>query len=107
MNKQNEVTLRKYISLDIFLLIYFQRDKTLHISLIYGKLLYMFRVVSPPIIRSTQLYLRHLVIVTYYCYLPLLWESLSWPDCGVGIVTIGTIPTPHSGQLQLSHNRGR
>ena len=38
----------------IFLLIYFQQDATLHSSFISGKLLYMFRVVSPPTIRSTH-----------------------------------------------------
>jgi len=36
-----------------FFLIYFQRDATLHSLFISGKLLYMFRVVSSPIIRST------------------------------------------------------
>ena len=33
---------------------YFQQDATLHSLFISGKLLYMFRVVSPPIIRSTN-----------------------------------------------------
>ena len=47
----------------IFLLIYLQIDATLHSLFISGKLLYMFRVVSPPIIRSTQLYLQNLVLV--------------------------------------------
>ena len=37
----------------IFVLIYFQRDETLHSLFLSGKLLYMFRVVSSPIIRST------------------------------------------------------
>ena len=37
----------------IFVLIYFQRDATLHSLFISGKLLYIFRVVSSPIIRST------------------------------------------------------
>jgi len=37
----------------IFLLIYFQQDATLHSLFISRKLLYIFRVVSPPIIRST------------------------------------------------------
>ena len=68
----------------IFLLIYFQRDATLHSSFISGKLLYMFRVVSPPIIRRT-----------YNCIKPVLTSQ------------IGTIPTPHSDQLQISHNTGR
>ena len=36
-----------------FLLIYFQRDVTSHSLFISGKLLYVFRVVSSPIIRST------------------------------------------------------
>ena len=40
-------------SMWIFLLICFQRDATLRSLFIYGKLLYMFRVVSPPI-RSTH-----------------------------------------------------
>ena len=38
----------------IFLLIYFQQDATLHSLFISGKLLYMLRVVSSPIIRSTH-----------------------------------------------------
>ena len=41
------------IKKNLFLLIYFQRDATLHSLFISGKLLYMFRVVSSPIIRST------------------------------------------------------
>ena len=36
-----------------FVLTYFQQDATLHSLFISGKLLYMFRVVSSPIIRST------------------------------------------------------
>ena len=55
---------------------------------ISGKLLYMFRVVSSPIIRSTYNYYQYLVIVNHYCYLPLLWESCSWSEYGVGIVRI-------------------
>ena len=27
----------------------------------------------------TQLYLQYLVLVNHYCYLPLLWQSWSWP----------------------------
>ena len=69
-------------------MIYFQRDATLIGLFISGKLLYMFRVVSPLIIRSTQLHLQYLVLVNRYCYLPLLWESWSWPECGVRIVPI-------------------
>jgi hypothetical protein len=45
------------------ILIYVQQDSTLH-SLFIWKLLYMFRVVPPPIIRSANNYLQHLVFVT-------------------------------------------
>ena len=37
-----------------YILIYIQKDATLHSLFISGKLLYMFRVVLPPIIRSTH-----------------------------------------------------
>ena len=100
----------------IFLLIYFQQDSTLHSLFIYGKLLYMFRVVSPPIIRSSYNYIYSIgYLSNRYCYLPLLWKSWNWFECGVGIVLIcfgavatapkqiNTIPTPRSNQLQLFH----
>ena len=35
-----------------------------------------------------RLYLQYLVLVKRYCYLPLLWESWNWFECGVGIVPI-------------------
>ena len=71
----------------IFLLIYFQQDATLHSLFISGKPLYMFRVVSPLIIRS----IHNCTYSTWYlsnryCYLPLLWKSWNWFECGVGIV---------------------
>jgi len=40
-----------------------QQDATLHGLIISGKLLYMFRVLFPPITRSTELYLQHMVLV--------------------------------------------
>ena len=40
----------------IFLFIYFQHDATLQSLFISRKLLYMFRVVSPPIIRNTTVF---------------------------------------------------
>ena len=63
--------LKSEVFLAVFILIYFQQDATLHGLFISGKLLYMFRVVSAPIIRNTQLYLQYLVLVNRYCYLPL------------------------------------
>ena len=74
--------------LSIFLLIYFQQDATLHSSFISGKLLYMFRTVSPPIIRGNCIYsVWYLLTVTFtslYC---------RWVGAG--------------DQLQLTDNRGR
>ena len=49
------------------------------------KLLYMFRMVPPPIVRSANnciysiWYLSH-----HYCYLPLSWKSWNWFECAVG-----------------------
>ena len=61
------------ISLEIiFLLMYFQQDATLHNVFISDKLLYMFRVVSPPIIRSTHNCIYSIWYLSdRYCYLPL------------------------------------
>ena len=49
----------------------------------------MFRVVSSPNIRSTYNCIYNIwYLLTVNCYLPLLWESWSWSECGVGIVLI-------------------
>ena len=70
-------------------LIYFQQDAKLHSSFIYGKLLYMFRAASPPIMRSTYRCICSIwYLLNRYCYLPLLWISWSWFECDVGIVLI-------------------
>jgi len=39
---------------------------------VYFKLLYMFRAVSPPTIRSTN---NCIYSIWYYCYLSLSWRS--------------------------------
>ena len=55
----------------------------------FYKLLYMFRVVSPPIIRSTHNCIYSIwYLSNRYCYLPLLWNSWRWFECAVGIVWI-------------------
>jgi len=53
----------------------------LHTVYFICKLLYMFRVVSPPIIRSTNNYLQHLALVNRCCYLSLSWRSWDWFAC--------------------------
>ena len=60
---------RKYIP------IYIQQDATLH-SLYIWKLLYMFRVVPPPIIRSAYNCIYSIWYLSHrYSYLPLSWKS--------------------------------
>ena len=83
----------------LLLLIYFQPDATLHILFISGKLLDIFRVVSPPIIRSTHNCIYGIwYLSNRYCYLPLLWKSWNWFECGVGIVLIcfGAVATANA-----------
>ena len=70
----------------IFLLIYFLRDATLHSSFISGKLLYISRVASLPIIRSTHLHLHIWYLLTF---------AATCLYCG------------RVGQPQLCHNTGR
>jgi hypothetical protein len=49
------------------------------------KLLYMFRVVLPPIIRSADNYIYSIWYLSHrYCYLPLSWKSWNRFECAVG-----------------------
>jgi len=62
------------------------------------KLLYMFRLVPPPVIRSANNCIYSISYLSHrYCYLPLWWKSWNWFECAVGGVT----PTAHSNQIQL------
>ena len=70
------LTFRCPCIISIFLLIYFQKGATLHSLFISGKLLYVFRVVSSPIIRSTHNCIYSIwYLSNRYCYLPLSWKS--------------------------------
>ena len=74
-------------------LVYTRRNVTEFIFL--WKLLYMFRVVSPPIIRSIHNCIYSIWhLSNRYCYLLLLWMSWNWFECDVGIVLkgFGVIP---------------
>jgi hypothetical protein len=55
---------------------YNQEDATFSGSIYFYKLLYMFQAVSPPIIRSTKLYIKRQVFSNQYCCLLLSW--LRW-----------------------------
>jgi len=56
---------------ELSFLIYIQQDATLH-SLFYLKLLYIFQVVPPPIIRSASNCIYSIWYLSHrYCYLPL------------------------------------
>jgi hypothetical protein len=49
------------------------------------KLLYMFRVVPPPIIRSAKKCIYSIWYFPHrYCYLPLSWKRWNWVECAVG-----------------------
>jgi len=93
-----DLTFRAPCIISVFLLIYFQQDATLHSFVIPGKLLYMFRVVSPRIIRNTHNCIYNIwYLLNRYCYLPLLWMSWSLFECDVGIIIIynsHTTPKP-------------
>ena len=53
------------------------------------KLLYMFLVVPPPIIRSANNCIYSIWYLSHrYCYLPLSWKSWNWFECAVGGVQI-------------------
>ena len=49
------------------------------------KLLYMFRVVPPPIIRSANNCIYSIWYLSHrYCYLPISWKIWNWFECAVG-----------------------
>jgi hypothetical protein len=65
------------------IVIYTQQDATLH-SLFFWKLLYMFLVVPPTIIRSANNSIYSIWYLSHrYCYLPLSWKSCDWFECAV------------------------
>ena len=52
------------------------------------KLLYIFRMVPPPIVRSTNNFIYSIWYLSHrYCYLPLSWKSWNWYECAVGGVS--------------------
>ena len=66
------------IIVSIFFLIYFQQDAKLLSLFISGKLLYVFWVVSPPIIRSTHNCIYSIWhLLNRYCYLHYCGTGLS------------------------------
>jgi hypothetical protein len=59
----------------------------LYITYFIWKLLYMFRVVPPPIIRSVNNCIYSIWYLLHrQCYLPLSWESWNWFERAVGAV---------------------
>jgi hypothetical protein len=57
------------------------------------KLLYMFRVVPSPIIRSENNCIYSIWYLSHrYCYLPLSWKSWNRFECAVGGVRIQDVP---------------
>jgi hypothetical protein len=61
------------------------------------KLLYMFRVVLPPIIGSSYNYIHSIWYLSHrYCYLPLSWKSWNRFECAVGLVFIAMVESVFS-----------
>jgi len=53
------------------------------------KLLYMFRMVPPPIIRGANISIYSIWYMSHrYCYLPLSWKSWNWFECAAGGVRL-------------------
>jgi len=97
----------RYTKTSIFPLTYFQRDATLHSLFISGKLLYMFRVVPPPMLRSTYNCIYSIwYLSNRYWYVPLLWKNWNCFECGVGIVLIcfGVVAPHQNRSIQFSHH---
>ena len=87
LRSETDLTFRGPCIVSVFLLIYIQQDATLYSLFISGKQLYMFRVVSPPIIRSAHNCIYNIrYLLNRYCYLPLLWMGWNWFECDAGIV---------------------
>jgi len=63
------------------------------------KLLYMFRVVPAPIIRSANNCIYSIWDLSHrYCYLPLSWKSWNWFECAVG----GVPTLPRKRQIAVT-----
>ena len=99
---RQSLTFRGLRIVSIFVLIYFQRDATLHSLFISGKLLYMFRVVSSPIIRSTYnciysiWYLFTIIAICLYCGRVGAGLSVMWELCR-SVTYVGWYLHPSSG----------
>ena len=93
--------------LPVSLLLYFQQDATIYTLFISGKLLYTFRVVSPPIIRSTHNCIYSIwYLSNRHCYLPLMWKSWNWFECGVGIVLFNISTIQYSSTIAACSSNG-
>ena len=67
------------------ILIYISNKNQRYTVYYMWKLLYMFRMVPPPIIRSSCNCIYSIWYLSQrYCYLPLSWKSWNWFECAVG-----------------------
>jgi hypothetical protein len=69
------------------------------------KLLYMFRVLLPPIIKSANNCIYSIWYLSHrYCYLPLSWKRWNWFECAVGDTVLhvsGCTITHHQKRINL------
>ena len=68
------------------------------------KLLYVFRAVPPPIIRSANKCIYSIWYLPHrYCYLPLSWKSWNWFERAVGGVRVEIL---EGCVTSATHNKG-
>ena len=76
--------MRKPLVLDL-ILVYISNKIQRYTVYFIWKLLYVFRVIASPIIRSAINCIYSIWYLSHrYCYLPLLWKSWNWFECAVG-----------------------
>ena len=78
------------------ILTYIQQDTNYTVYFSW-KLLYMFRMVPPAIIRSANNCIYSIWYLSHrYCYLPLSWKSWNWFECAMHFQTSSNSTVMHS-----------
>jgi len=93
----------------IVIIFWYISNKMKHYTVYFiWKLLYMFRVVPPPIIRSTNNYIYSIWYLSHrYCYLSLSWKIWNWFQCAVGGVKCTLVQAPRFCTGRTAHRGSR
>ena len=99
---KNSQVMRRFMETLKFLFQYISNKTQSYTVYFIWKPLYMFRVVSPPIIRSANNCIYSIWYLSHsYCYLPLPWKSWNRFECAVGGLGVGV---GHPQHTQTSSN---